>query len=91
MLSDKTSGENLGEVALSRLNKGEKGKIVSVRCNEAGRLYSLGAETGVMITVESNSPLGAVVFSFGATRIAVGRKVADNITVEKVKNGKNFI
>lgn len=51
------------------------------------RLEALGLTEGTLITVLNNQKKGALTIKFRGTRFAVGRRIAEHITVSEVQHG----
>ena len=49
------------------------------------RLQALGLTEGSLITVLNNDKKGSLTAKFRGTRFALGRRIADNITVTEVR------
>lgn len=54
---------------------------IHIELNLERRLESLGLTPGSMITVLNNDKKGAMTVRFRGTRFAVGRRIAEHITV----------
>ncbi len=50
------------------------------------RLKALGLTEGTIVTVLNNRKKGALTIKFRGTRFAVGKRIAEHITVTEVKN-----
>ena len=74
---------------LYEMNKGEKGKIITIRGGRGRilRLAELGIIPGEEITLLQKS-FGPVIIKVKDTNLALGRGIAQNILVE-VENGEN--
>lgn len=57
---------------------------INIELNLERRLEALGLTTGSMITILNNDKKGAVTVRFRGTRFAMGRRIADHITVEEI-------
>lgn len=51
------------------------------------RLEALGLTEGTLITILNNQKKGALTIKFRGTRFAVGRRIAEHITVSEVQHG----
>lgn len=60
--------------------------VESVQLSDAteNRLKALGLTDGTRITVLNNKKSGSVIFQVRGTRLAVGKKIADYITIKEV-------
>lgn len=56
---------------------------IDIELNLERRLEALGLTTGSKITILNNDKKGAVTVRFRGTRFAMGRRIADHITVEE--------
>lgn len=71
-----------------RLKEGKNNQTYRVQemdmeMNLERRLEALGLTTGSKITILNNDKKGAVTVRFRGTRFAMGRRIADHITVEE--------
>lgn len=71
-----------------RLKEGKNNHTYQVReidieLNLERRLEALGLTTGSKITILNNDKKGAVTVRFRGTRFAMGKRIADHITVEE--------
>lgn len=71
-----------------RLKEGKNNHTYQVReidieLNLERRLEALGLTTGSKITILNNDKKGAVTVRFRGTRFAIGKRIADHITVEE--------
>lgn len=57
---------------------------INIELNLERRLEALGLTAGSMITILNNDKKGAVTVRFRGTRFAMGRRIADHITVEEI-------
>jgi DtxR family Mn-dependent transcriptional regulator len=80
------------EVALTTLRNGEAGTISSVRSGHGRgrmfekRLMDMGLTPGTKVTVVKSAPFhGPIEIRVRGSRLAVGRRMADRIFVEKKK------
>ena len=72
------------------LKQGQNQKIyevknIDIELELERRLEALGLTEGARITVLNNDKKGALTVKFRGTRFALGRRIADHITVEEVK------
>ena len=56
-----------------------------IELNLERRLEDLGLTAGSKITILNNDKKGAVTVRFRGTRFAMGRRIADHIAVEEIK------
>lgn len=77
-----------GQVALSEMNAGEKAIIRSFRVGriESYRLASLGFTPGVQVFITHNYGRGPIIVLVRGTRVALGRREASRIIVERLSN-----
>ena len=73
-----------------RLKEGKNHHIyqvqdIDIELNLERRLEALGLTAGSKITILNNDKKGAVTVRFRGTRFAMGRRIADHITVEEIK------
>ena len=76
------------KVALMTLKQGKNNKTYQVLSIHTGlklerRLEALGLTEGTRITVLNNSKKGSMTAKFRGTRFALGRHIADHITVKE--------
>jgi ferrous iron transport protein A len=74
-------------IELSQMKEGEKGKVVEIQEKKGviQKLDALGLRLGVVVTKVSSQFLGGpVTLRVGNTQIAIGRRVAKRIIVEKI-------
>jgi len=57
-------------------------KAIELELNLERRLEALGLTEGAKITVLNNDKKGALTVKFRGTRFALGRRIAEHITVE---------
>lgn len=57
---------------------------IQVELNLERRLEALGLTTGTRVTILNNDKKGAITVKFRGTRFAMGRRIADHITVQEV-------
>ncbi|MCI8781813.1 MAG: ferrous iron transport protein A [Dorea sp.] len=58
---------------------------ISMELQLERRLEALGLTEGSLITVLNNDKKGSLTAKFRGTRFALGRRIADNITVTEVR------
>lgn len=58
---------------------------ITIELNLERRLEALGLTPGSNITVLNNDKKGAITVRFRGTRFAMGRRIADHITVTEVQ------
>lgn len=58
---------------------------IDIELNLERRLEALGLTAGSKITILNNDKKGAVTVRFRGTRFAMGRRIADHIAVEEIK------
>ena len=73
-----------------KLNEGEKGKnylVTGVLAEKkvARRLEALGVNERTPVTVLKKKGSGSLIIKVRGTRLALGRQIAEGITVEEVK------
>ena len=73
-----------------KLNEGEKGKnylVTGVLAEKrvARRLEALGVNERTPVTVLNKKGSGSLIIKVRGTRLALGRQIAEGITVEEVK------
>ncbi|EGG83603.1 hypothetical protein HMPREF9477_00978 [Lachnospiraceae bacterium 2_1_46FAA] len=52
------------------------------------RLEALGLTHGTLITILNNNKKGSLTIKFRGTRFAIGKRIAEHITVTEVENGQ---
>ena len=71
-----------------RLKEGKNNRIyiveeIHIELNLERRLEALGLTQGSQVTILNNDKKGALTVRFRGTRFALGRRIADNITVRE--------
>lgn len=72
-----------------KLKEGKNNQIyevvdIQVELNLERRLEALGLTTGTRVTILNNDKKGAITVKFRGTRFAMGKRIADHITVREV-------
>ncbi len=78
-----------GSMTLSRLIKGERGRIVRITGGRGfiSRLGTLGFIPGHVVEMEANYGTGPIIVNVEGVEIALGRGEADKIEVEPIAEG----
>lgn len=72
------------EVPLAEMNEEDEGKISKiVGVNFRSRLENLGVRIGKEIKVISKQPFGPITIEIEQRQIAIGRKIASKVYIEK--------
>lgn len=58
-------------------------KMIDIELELERRLQALGLTEGAKITILNNNKRGSLTVKFRGTRFALGRRIADHITVEE--------
>lgn len=58
-------------------------KMIAIELELERRLQALGLTEGAKITILNNNKRGSLTVKFRGTRFALGRRIADHITVEE--------
>lgn len=71
---------------LSQCKEGSKVRIVSVKACDNGckRLMDLGIYIGKEVSIIMSAGCGPVIVGVGSSRVALGRCIAENTTVEEI-------
>ncbi|MHC4712599.1 MAG: FeoA family protein [Planctomycetota bacterium] len=85
-MNDRRTEIRKGIIPLSRAEEGATLRIVSVDCGRGlfARLRSMGLRIGVDFKLLKCAGPGPLVLAVGNGRLALGRGMADKITVERV-------
>jgi len=87
--SDTATVSHDGSIPLSRLVKGERGRIVRITGGRGfiSRLGTLGFIPGHVVEMEANYGTGPIIVNVEGVEIALGRGEAEKIEVEPVAEG----